>query len=208
MPFQEDTPPTFIWDQQLLVEQDVNKLQEKGAMICLKVVPRGSFVSTLFLVPKKDGRQRPVINLQCLKHPHASRWRAFKLSRASWKEGNGWWRWIWRTHFSILIVQDHKKYLCFKLEGITYQFPCLPFGLTKTLKPIAALRWELGFRLVIYIDDILLMGESKQITHDQRAALVVFILQCLGFTMNMEKTVLKPTRTLQLLGFDTNTLST
>ena len=58
--------PKFNKDQQVLIEQEVQKLKDKVAVAQLKRVPQDSFVSTLFLVPKKDGGQRPVINLKCL----------------------------------------------------------------------------------------------------------------------------------------------
>ena len=51
---------------------------------------------------------------------------------------------------------------------------CLPFGLasapwvfTKTLKPIAALGWELGIRMIVYVDNILLLAETKEKARDQ-----------------------------------------
>ena len=59
------------------------------------------------------------------------------------------------AYFSILIHPDHRKFLCFQLHvgDKVYQFTCLPFGLalaswvfTKTLRPVAALTWELGMR--------------------------------------------------------------
>ena len=69
----------------------------------------------------------------------------------------------------FLIPDKYRKFLCFQLKDNLYQFNCLPFGLasapwvfTKTLKPIAALGRELGIRLVVYIDDILLMAETKE----------------------------------------------
>ena len=65
--------------------------------------------------------------------------------------------------------------------------------LTKRLKQIAVLRLELGFHLVIYIDDIQLMAESKEMALEQVSALV-FLLQCIRFTINMEKTVTQPTQ--------------
>ena len=96
------------------------------------------------------------------------------------------------TYFSIPIHPDDKKYWRFPLGNSIYQFTCLPFGLalapwvfTKTLRPIAALARELGMQVVFYIDDILLMAESKGKLHDQATGLVN-LLQCLGFTINME----------------------
>ena len=38
----------------------------KGAVTEIQTPPEGRFFSTLFLVPKKDGGQRPVINLKSL----------------------------------------------------------------------------------------------------------------------------------------------
>ena len=117
------------------------------------------------------------------------------------------------AYFSVSIHQDHRRFLCFTLGEKTYQFTCLPFGLTsapwvftKTLKPIAALGRELGFRLVIHIDDILLMAESREMAQDQGTALI-YLLQCLGFTKNVKKTVTTPTQSIEFLGFNVNTLS-
>ena len=50
------------------------------------------------------------------------------------------------------------------------------------------------------------MAGSREMAQEQGSALV-FLLQCLGFTVNPEKTVLQPTQTIELLGFDVNTLS-
>ena len=99
------------------------------------------------------------------------------------------------AYFSVPSDQYHKKYPCFKLEGKPTRFTCLLFGLTsaqwvftKILRPIAALGQVLQFSLVIYIDDILLMAELKGMVQELDLALV-FLLQCLRFTVNMGKTV-------------------
>ena len=117
------------------------------------------------------------------------------------------------AYFSIPVHQNHRKYLCFQVKDKLYQFNCLPFGLasapwvfTKTLKPVAALGRELGMRLVVYIDDILLMAESQESARDQASALI-YLLQCLGFTINKEKTISEPCQTLEFLGFTVNTLT-
>ena len=91
------------------------------------------------------------------------------------------------AYFSIPISPLHRKYLCFTVGSKTYQFTCLPFGLasapwvfTNTLRPVAALGRE---RMIIYIDDILLVAESMEKARDQASGLV-YLLQCLGFTIN------------------------
>ena len=115
------------------------------------------------------------------------------------------------AYFSIPIHPEHKRFLCFPLGDRVYQFTCLPFGLasapwffTKTLRPVAALVRELGMRVIFYMDDILLMAESKEKLKDQASGLV-YLLQCLGFTINMEKTALEPSQSLVFLGFTVDT---
>ena len=120
------------------------------------------------------------------------------------------------AYFSIPVHQNHRKFLCFQVKDKLYQFNCLPFGLasapwvfTKTLKPVAALGRELGMRLVVYIDDILLgwQSRSQESARDQASALI-YLLQCLGFTINKEKTISEPCQSLQeFLGFTVNTLT-
>ena len=51
----EPHPPRFNQEQQFLVDQELQKLLDKGAVVQLKTMPQSSFLSTLFLVPKKDG---------------------------------------------------------------------------------------------------------------------------------------------------------
>ena len=94
------------------------------------------------------------------------------------------------AYFMIPIHTTQRKYLRFVVAGSVYEFNCLPFGLssapwvfTKTLKPVAALLREMGVRLVVYIDDILILAESRQRAHEQAEALM-YLLECLGFIIN------------------------
>ena len=187
----------------------------KGAVTELQTPPEGSFFSTLFLVPKKDGGQRPVINLKNLNSfinaPH------FKMEgihtlKSLLRKGD----WLVKVdlkdaYFSIPISRQHRRFLCFQFNNKLYQFNCLPFGLasapwvfTKTLKPIAALGRELGMRLIVYIDDILLLAETKEKARDQASGLI-YLMQCLGFTINSEKTISEPSQRLEFLGFTVDT---
>ena len=77
-----------------------------------------------------------------------------------------------------------------------YEFACLPFGLasaprvfTKLMKPVVALLRQLGIRLIVYLDDMLIMAQSRDIAlHHTSTALD--LLQGLGFMINFLKSVL------------------
>ena len=81
----------------------------------------------------------------------------------------------------------------FMFQGKTYQFNCLPFSLssgpwvfTKTLKSALAILWERGVRLIAYIDDLLLLGESKDLILDQVTG-VRYLLECQGFNFEYQE---------------------
>ena len=112
-PYQAYQPhtPKFNKDQQVLIEQEVQKLKDKGAVAQLRRVPQDSFVSTLFLVPKKDGGQRPVINLKCLNSfvlsPHL-KMEGIQTFKSLVKRGD----WLVKVdlkdaYFSVPIHRDH-----------------------------------------------------------------------------------------------------
>ena len=110
------------------------------------------------------------------------------------------------AYFSVPIHKNFRKYLRFKWQGSTYQFLCLCFGLgpaprlfTKLLKvPIALLR-RLNVKIIIYLDDMLLMGASQPELMLGRDTLI-FVLQHLGLVINLKKSVLTPTKKLEFLG--------
>ena len=73
------------------------------------------------------------------------------------------------AYFTIPIHALQRKCLRFMMAGQAYEFNCLPFDLSsapwvlvKTLKPVAALLREMGVRMIVYIDDILILAETKE----------------------------------------------
>ena len=60
--------------------------------------------------------------------------------------------------------------------------------------------------MIVYIDNILLMAESKEQALDQSQA-VVYLLECLGFIINTEKSVLTPDQTIEFLGLIVNSIN-
>lgn len=97
---------------------------------------------------KKDGRQRPVINLKWLNQSVETE--HFKMEcihmlkyllKADWMAKID----SKDAYFMIPVAHKDKKYLRFQWKNKTYQFNCLPFGLspdpwvfTKTTRPVMA----------------------------------------------------------------------
>ncbi len=127
---------------------ELTELLQKGAVAQIEQA-RGGFYSTLFLVPKKDGRQRPIINLKALNQyvqTYHFKMEGLQTLKDLIKPGD----WLAKVdlkdaYCAIPIDPSHRKYLRFVVDNQTYQFNCLPFGLaaapwvfTKTLKPVAS----------------------------------------------------------------------
>ena len=196
--------------------EEIEKLLGKGAIVEVHN-PRGRFYSSLFLVPKKDGGQRPVINLKALKNfvqtEHFKMEGIHNLKELVNLEHSLAKVNLKDAYFVIPIHQSHHQYLRFLYQEKCYQFQCLPFGLssapwvfTKTLKPVLALLREMGVRLIAYIDNILVLAESQELAKDH-VRRVVYLLTCLGFQINKEKSVVEPVQTLEFLGLTVDTVS-
>ena len=215
-PVQHQRPaiPCFPLEQLAQIQEEISSLREKGA-ISVVADPSHSqkqteFFSNLFLVPKKNGSMRPVINLKALNRwvetPH------FKMEglptlQDLLRQGD----WLVKVDFMVPVHPDHHPYMRFVLEGVTYQFTCLPFGLacapwvfTKLMKTVVTLLRSWGFRMIIYINDILVMAESATLVR-QHLEVLVHLLQCLSFLINFEKSVMSPTQELEFLGMVVNT---
>ena len=71
------------------------------------------------------------------------------------------------AYLSVSTHPNSQKYLHFIWQRQTYQFQALPFGLctaplifTKLLKPVVAFLRTRNIRLLIYLDDILLIASN------------------------------------------------
>ena len=85
----------------------------------------------------------------------------------------------------------------------TFGLACAPWVFTKTLKPLTAQLRQLGMRLIVYIDDILILAESKELARDHVIGLV-YLLENLGIVIT--KCVLEPTQSVEFLGFSVNSV--
>ena len=111
------------------------------------------------------------------------------------------------AYFTVPLCQEHQTFVRFNWEGTLYEFACLPFGLSiaprvfaKIRKPVVALLRKLGIRLIIYLDDLLIMAQSKEILNCH-ASTTLHLLENLGFMINYLKSVLIPATKMEFLGF-------
>ena len=117
------------------------------------------------------------------------------------------------AYFSVPIFQPHRRYLRFLWNFKRYEFSCLPFGyslaprvFTKIFKPIIAYFRFLGFRVVIFIDDLILIASSYDECLQQLEILKSTLCE-LGFTVNVEKSQLAPVNEILYLGFLINSIA-
>ena len=170
----------------------------------------GEYLSNLFLVPKKDGGQRPVINLKSLNKyfPYQHfKMEGFHCLRFMLKEGDYMCKIDLKdAYFSVPLHSSSKKFVKFQWSGSLYEFNCLCFGLssaprifTKLLKtPISLLR-RMNIRIIIYLDDMLIIGSCIKELMQSRDT-VIYLLQHLGFVVNWEKSLLCPVQEIEFLG--------
>lgn len=74
-----------------------------------------------------------------------------------------------------------------------------PFVFSKILRPVVILLRKQGVQLIIYLKDILIMGESIELAK-AHATPAVNLLVSLGFVINHKKSVLTSSQQLEFLG--------
>ncbi|KAL0168996.1 hypothetical protein M9458_037218, partial [Cirrhinus mrigala] len=115
-----------------VLRQEVLNLLTKHA---IEVVPpserKSGFYSRYFIVPKKGGGLRSILDLRPVNH--ALYKRAFKMTTLKQILGQirlgDWFVDLKDTYFHIQIAPRHRCFLRFAFEGTAYQFMVMPFGL-------------------------------------------------------------------------------
>ena len=122
------------------------------------------------MVPKKDGGWRPIINLR-------------ELNRSDWR----FLRFSWKEEF-------------YQFKTLAFGLTSAPYVFTKLLHPVAALFRQEGLRILVYLDDWLLMASGPDLLKDQ-SEYVSSTLQSLGFLLNGKKWIMEPSQSIEFLGF-------
>lgn len=205
----------FGRDSIQIVQNEIDSLLKKGAIIPVEPV-QGQFVSTLFLVDKKSGGKRPVINLRPLNRFIEKE--HFKMSGLKQvleliEEGDFLVTIDLKdAYFSVSIDAKFRKYFRFSWMGQLFEFLVMCFGLTtapfiftRLTKPLMAYLHARNIRASIYIDDCITMAKTYTQAIEYKDT-TVQLFKDVGFTVNFEKSSLFPSHQKVYLGFVIDTM--
>ncbi len=178
---------------------------------------RQGFYSPYVIVPKKGGGLRPILDLRVLNR--ALHKLPFKMltHRRMIKciQPQDWFAAIdlKDAYFHVSILPRHRPFLRFAFEGRAWQYRVLPFGLslsprvfTKVVEGALTPLREVGVRILNYLDDWLILAQSREQLGDHRD-LVLRHLSQLGLRVNWEKSKLSPVQRISFLGVELDSVS-
>ncbi|KAL0159107.1 hypothetical protein M9458_047183, partial [Cirrhinus mrigala] len=204
--------PTLVGPEQgLVMEQEVATLLRKEA---IEVVPpherESGFYSRYFIVLKKDGGLRPILDLRLLNRSvKRLKFKMLTIKQVvSQIRSEDWFVTIdlKDAYFHVSILPQHRKFLRFAFRGEAYQYRVLPFGLalsprtfTKCVDAaLAPLRLQ-GIRILNYINDWLILAQSEMVAVRHRDVVLAH-MKALGLRLNAKKSVLSPLQRTTYLG--------
>ncbi|KAI2655955.1 Transposon Ty3-G Gag-Pol polyprotein [Labeo rohita] len=166
--------------QALVLEQEVTTLLSKGAIELVPPLQRESgFYSRYFVVPKKDGGLRPILDLRLLNRSVSQlKFRMLALRQIVLQiRSEDWFVTIGlkNAYFHVAIHPSHRKFRRFAFGGEAYQYRVLPFN------------------------DWLIPGQSQSEVGRHRDTVLTHLEQ-LGLRLNVKKSVLSPVQRTTYLG--------
>ncbi len=185
------------------LRQEIGCLLEKGAVE--RVPPNeleSVFYSRYFVVPKRDGGLRPILDFRPINRALCKRpFRMITLKQILAQIRPGDWFAsvdLKDAYFPIQIAPHHRRFLRFAFEGTAYQYSVLPFGLAlaprtfskcvdAALSPLRAS----GMRILNYLDDWLILAQSRDTLLSHIDSLLIH-LESLGLCVNRRKSIPRP----------------
>lgn len=111
------------------------------------------------------------------------------------------------AYFPVPLRHSPRTYVRFSCSGNLYEFLCLCFGLrlssapkifTKLLKMPISIPRRINIWIVIYLDNMLMMGQTLEEILIARDT-VILLLQNLVFVLNLDKSILSLAQEIELL---------
>ena len=192
--------------------QEKERLRASGA---IEPAQHSSHVSRAFLVPKKTGGYRLVINLKplnpsCIKH--ACRYESLKVLHSLATPDAFMFSMDLQDGYHCLSIRpEDRRYMTFELEGELFQCAGLPFGwcnspyyFTKLMRVfvqhVRAPFGRAGLRVLPYLDDFLFLIDGRTAAL-AGVCFVQDVLDQLGLVPHPRKCHWEPTQQIEHLGF-------
>jgi hypothetical protein len=174
--------------------------------------------NSTFLVPKKGGEYRKVLNckrLNRLMQPVHFKMEDVKSVKEILREGD------YAVSVDIKAAYNHvsvlpslRPFLCFLFQGRSYSYVGMPFGLmdaprifTKIMRCVMwQIRQKWKVRCVVYLDDLLFLDQDPVMLQQMIGEILQF-LDDLGWTVNREKSELDPSQIFRFLGWEWNSVA-
>ena len=196
----------FLTSEKELIERDKGA-GGKGSHQTVFFQYKEKFSSNFFLV-KKRGQQQ----LSCHKSKNPSSfvdYQHFKMDDISnLIQQNGWMIKLdlKDAYFCVPIHRNHRKYFRFQWVDSCNEFSCRPFGngpaprgFAKLFRLFLVLLGKMGMRLVVYIDDNIIILSQSCTSLLQDRDTITLLLQCLGFVINWAKSQPELTQSIEYL---------
>ena len=196
--------------------EHIQTLLQKRAIVPAPDYQPNQFLSNVFLVPKRDGGYRMILNLK--KFNFYVQYHHFKMETlnnilscitpfcfmATFD--------FCDAYLTISISGQHVKFLKFTWQGKTYMYVVLPFGIssaprkfTKVLKPILALLRHQGIIVLTYIDDGFTAAQTYQECFNNICK-IMSTFSFYGFMLHKKKSAPQPSQQVRSLGFHLNSI--
>ncbi|XP_057686428.1 uncharacterized protein LOC130912382 [Corythoichthys intestinalis] len=195
----------------LALSRELSSLLAMGAIepVDPRACPRG-FYSTYFLVPKKTGGFRPVLDLRGLnRYLKVLPFRMLTVADVLRVVARGEWFTsvdLKDAYFHVPVAPRHRRFLRFAYRGRHWQFRVLPFGLslsprvfTRVVRAGLAPLQSAGMKILPYLDDWLLCAPSRAQAYGDTAVLLAHVAR-LGIRVNLGKSCLVPSPQATFLG--------
>ncbi len=207
--------PKMSTEQAVAVNAEIAKMLKSGAV---RAVPAAQIQlsSPIFVVPKREkGSWRLIHDLRYLNTliTAITRFKLPGLKDLKHVARPGDWMTTWDLksgYHHVSIDPEYHKMLGFRWNGQGYVFTVLPFGLKtapyvfqKTMLSFAGQLRKKGFRIIVYLDDFLLIGRTEAETRRHRNVAFRMMIR-LGLIDAPEKGQ-EPQQSVLFLGFRVDT---